>query len=82
MRTYSSLEDFVAAFWVFAVIMSFILNFNLFGVLIIYGWDKGWDWMLKNWLCDIGIVLMPLIYISTHYILIFGFKTGIDKFKN
>jgi hypothetical protein len=56
--------------WIMSIILSVALNFNLVGALII----KDWNWIMNNWLSDIGLFLTPIVYIIVHFVLIFGYK--------
>lgn len=77
MENDSIKKDIVSAFWVIALVISLILNFNFIGALIV----KDYNWIMDNWLCDIGIILLPAYYIAVHYVLIFGYKTAITRLK-
>lgn len=64
--------------WVLCAGMSLLLNFNLFGALILHNWA----WIMKYWLCGIGIYILPIYYSGIYFILIFGFKPFLAIIKN
>jgi hypothetical protein len=72
------MKEIVSVFWILSVAFSLLLNFNLIGALII----NDWQWIMNNWLCDVGIVIFPICYLITHLMIIFGYKIAISILKN
>lgn len=77
MKIEQPVTELIITLWIFCISMSFMLNFNFIGAIII----KDWNWIMKNWFYDINVFTLPLFYIIIHYFLITNYKKVILKLK-